>query len=39
VLQAEKEYLEEKIKNPYFTDTKYFFKAIYNIVFKNKRSA
>jgi len=39
VLQSEKEYLEEKIKNPYFTDTKYFFKAIYNIVFKNKRSA
>ena len=39
VLQAEREYLEEKIKNPYFTDTKYFFKAIYNIVFKNKRSA
>ncbi len=39
VLQAEKEYLEEKIKNPYFTDTKYFFKALYNIVIKNKRSA
>ena len=39
VLQAEKEYLEEKIKNPLFTDTKFFFKAIYNIVFKNKRSA
>lgn len=39
VLQAEKEYLEEKIRNPYFTDTKYFFKAIYNILFKNKRSA
>jgi len=39
VLQAEKEYLEEKIKNPYFTDTKYFFKAIYNILIKNKRSA
>jgi len=39
VLQAEKEYLVEKIKNPYFTDTKYFFKALYNIVIKNKRSA
>ena len=39
VLQAEKEYLEEKIKNPYFTDTKYFFKAIYNILLKQKRSA
>ena len=39
VLQSEKEYLEEKIKNPYFTDTKYFFKALYNILIKNKRSA
>ena len=39
VLGAEKEYLKEKIKNPYFTDTRFFFKAIYNIVFKNKRSA
>lgn len=39
VLDAEKEYLETKIKNPYFTDTKYFFKAIYNILFKGKRSA
>ena len=39
VLQSEKEYLEEKIKNPYTTDTKYFFKAIINIIFKHKRSA
>lgn len=39
VLQAEKEYLLEKIKNPYLTDTRFFFKALYNIVFKNKRSA
>ena len=39
VLNAEKEYLKEKIKNPYFTDTKYFMKAIFNIVFKHKRSA
>ncbi|WP_117882499.1 sugar transferase [Aureibaculum luteum] len=39
VLQSEKEYLEEKLRNPYTTDTKYFFKAIYNIVFKHKRSA
>jgi len=39
VLQSEKEYLEEKRNNPYFTDTKYFFKAIFNIVFMNKRSA
>ena len=39
VLKAEKEYLEEKIKHPYITDTKFFFKAIYNILIKNKRSA
>jgi len=39
VLQSEKEYLEEKIKNPYTTDTKFFFKAIYNIIIKHKRSA
>lgn len=39
VLQAEKEYLEEKIRNPYTTDIKYFFKAMYNIVFMHKRSA
>ena len=39
VLQAEKQYLEEKIKNPYLTDLKYFFKALYNIVIRNKRSA
>ena len=39
VLQSEKEYLEEKIKNPYFTDMKYFCNAIFNIMFKGKRSA
>ncbi|MES2139021.1 MAG: sugar transferase [Bacteroidota bacterium] len=39
VLQAEREYLEEKTKNPYTTDTKYFFKALFNIIFKRKRSA
>ena len=39
VLQAEKEYLQEKNKNPYTTDTKFFFKAMYNIIFKKKRSA
>jgi len=39
VLQAEKDYLEEKIRNPYTTDTKYFFKAVFNIIFKHKRSA
>lgn len=39
VLQAEREYLEEKIKNPYTTDIKYFYRAIFNIVFRHKRSA
>jgi lipopolysaccharide/colanic/teichoic acid biosynthesis glycosyltransferase len=39
VLQAEREYLEEKNRNPYTTDTKYFFKALFNIIIKRKRSA
>lgn len=39
LLQAEKDYIEEKIRNPYFTDLKCFFKAIFNIVIKHKRSA
>lgn len=39
VLQSEREYLEEKVRRPYTTDTRYFFKAIFNIIFKRKRSA
>ena len=39
VLEAEREYLIEKQENPFTTDTKYFFKAIFNIIFKRKRSA
>lgn len=39
VLQSEREYLEEKIRNPYTTDLKYFLKAIFNIVVNHKRSA
>lgn len=39
VLEAEREYMLEKEKHPYLTDTKYFFKALYNIVFRKKRSA
>lgn len=39
VLAAEREYLRQKLKNPYTTDTKFFFRALYNIVFKRKRSA
>ncbi len=39
VIQAEKEYIREKKQNPYTTDTKFFFKALFNIVFRKKRSA
>jgi len=39
VLQAEREYLLEKIKRPLTTDTRYFFKAVFTIIFKRKRSA
>ena len=39
VLNAEKEYLEEKLRSPFTTDTKYFFNAIFNIVINHKRSA
>jgi lipopolysaccharide/colanic/teichoic acid biosynthesis glycosyltransferase len=39
VLESERKYLKMKIKNPYTTDTKLFFKAIFNIVFRGKRSA
>jgi lipopolysaccharide/colanic/teichoic acid biosynthesis glycosyltransferase len=39
VLEAEREYMQEKEAHPYTTDTKYFFKAIFNIVFRKKRSA
>lgn len=39
VLQSEKDYITEKIKNPYSTDLKYFFGALFNIVVRHKRSA
>jgi lipopolysaccharide/colanic/teichoic acid biosynthesis glycosyltransferase len=39
VLEAEREYMIEKSKFPYTTDTRYFFKAMFNIILKNKRSA
>lgn len=39
VLEAERIYLSEKRKRPYTTDTRYFFKALFNIIFKRKRSA
>jgi hypothetical protein len=39
VQKAEREYLEEKLKRPYSTDFRYFYKALYHIVIKKKRSA
>lgn len=39
VLEAERLYLMDKTKRPYTTDLRYFFKALYNIIFKRKRSA
>lgn len=39
VLNAEREYLIEKSANPYSTDIRYFFKALFNILFRRKRSA
>jgi lipopolysaccharide/colanic/teichoic acid biosynthesis glycosyltransferase len=39
VLEAELVYMEQKTKNPYTTDIKYFFVSIFKIVFKGKRSS
>lgn len=39
VLDAERDYLIEKEKRLYTTDSRFFFKAVYNIIFKRKRSA
>lgn len=39
VLSSEKVYLKLKEKNPYFTDIKFFFYALINIIFKGKRSS
>ena len=36
---SEKKYLQEKLNNPVQTDFKYFFKIIFNIIFKNARSS
>ena len=38
VLQAERDYLVEKNLHPYFTDTRFFFKAMFNIIVRRKRS-
>lgn len=39
VLRAEEQYLKEKVNNPKSTDIKYFFIAIFKIIFQSKRSA
>jgi lipopolysaccharide/colanic/teichoic acid biosynthesis glycosyltransferase len=39
VLNAEREYLFEKARDPYTTDLRYFCKAVFNIVLRSKRSA
>ncbi len=39
VIQAEKEYIEAKKRNPFTTDMFFFAKAMYNIFFRGKRSA
>lgn len=38
IIASEKRYIEAYQKNPFSTDVRYFFKAIYNIVIKNARS-
>ena len=38
ILESEKKYIENKLKNPFKTDMQYFFKAMINIVFKGARS-
>lgn len=38
IMASEMKYLESFEKNPFLTDIRYFFKALYNIVFKKARS-
>ncbi len=38
IIESEKKYLSLKEKSPFYTDIKYFFKAIINILFKGSRS-
>ena len=38
-IEAERIYLRDKERNPYFTDIKYFFKALYNIITNKIRSS
>jgi len=38
VLESERLYLKKKQKSIFITDIQYFFRAIYNIIFKGARS-
>jgi lipopolysaccharide/colanic/teichoic acid biosynthesis glycosyltransferase len=39
VLEAEREYILASLANPFATDVRFFFAALFNIVVRNKRSA
>jgi lipopolysaccharide/colanic/teichoic acid biosynthesis glycosyltransferase len=39
VLRAERDYMLEKERRPYSTDLRFFFKALFNIIIRGKRSA
>jgi lipopolysaccharide/colanic/teichoic acid biosynthesis glycosyltransferase len=39
IMASEKKYLNAYVKHPYWTDVKYFFVAIYNIIFRKYRSS
>jgi lipopolysaccharide/colanic/teichoic acid biosynthesis glycosyltransferase len=38
ILESEKRYLDAYDKHPFWTDVKYFFEAVFNIIFKKYRS-
>ena len=38
VLESEMKYLDKKLKYPFLTDFTYFFRSVFNIVFKHARS-
>jgi len=38
IVASEREYLAQKMKQPFVTDVKYFTKAVFNILFKKARS-
>ena len=38
IMESENRYLDAYFKHPFYTDVRYFFKAVFNIVFKKYRS-